>query len=333
MLFGYTSAALAGFLLTAVPNWTGRLPVSGLPLLGLVLLWLLGRLAMAVPDAIGVVAAAALEACFIPALAVLAGREIIAGRNWKNLKIFAALLALSAANIAFHVSVLVAGEAIAVSRLTVGIYVTLIAIVGGRITPSFTRNWLNKEGSPVLPKPFGRFDVIAIATLVPAFLAWVLLGAGPLAAGLAFIAAGLQAGRLWRWMGWRTTEEPLLLILHLAYAFVPLGLICVGLSELGLLSGASALHVFTVGAIGGMTFAVMTRASLGHTGRRLAASLNISVAYLALILAAVVRPFAEALPEHYHLVLGLSGAAWLTAFALFLAEYAPMLVSPRAARG
>jgi uncharacterized protein involved in response to NO len=105
------------------------------------------------------------------------------------------------------------------------------------------------------------------------------------------------------------------------------------MAELGLISGASALHVLTVGAVGGMTFAVMTRASLGHTGRRLTASLNISVAYLALILAAVVRPFAEAIPTHYHLVLGFSGAAWLTAFALFLAEYAPMLLSPRLPRG
>jgi uncharacterized protein involved in response to NO len=331
MLFGYTGAALAGFLLTAIPNWTGRLPVSGAPLLALVLLWLAGRVAMASPDTIGLITAAAIDASFVPVLTTIAGREILAGRNWKNLKVLAVLVALSGAGIAFHIMVALNGEASAVSRLTVGIFTVLIVIVGGRIIPSFTRNWLAKESSPVLPRPFSGFDQVSIAMLIPALLAWVFLG-GPIAAALCFIASGLHLIRLMRWAGWRTAEEPLLLVLHIAYGFVPLGLFCVGLAELDLVADPSALHVLTVGAIGVMTFAVMTRASLGHAGRRLTASLGTSIAYLALILSAVIRPFAELAVSHYHLLLSLAGVAWLTAFALFLAEYTPTLIGPGLSR-
>ena len=326
MLFGYASAALAGFMLTAIPNWTGRLPVSGYQLLAIVCLWLAGRAAMAVPDLLGLLPSAIIDGAFLLAMAVIAGREIVAGKNWKNLKILAGLSALTIANAMFHASVLVEGSAAEASRATVGVYVTLIAVVGGRIVPSFTRNWLVKAGSPRLPQPFSRFDVMAILALVVACIAWVAAAQTVAAAILAFIAAALQAVRLWRWVGWRTAAEPLLLVLHIGYGFIPLGLLCVGLSELGILSPPSALHVLTVGAIGVMTFAIMTRASLGHTGRPLTGSTNISVAYAALILAAIVRPFAEVFPEAYHLLLAIAGVAWIVAFGLFLAEYGPILL-------
>jgi uncharacterized protein involved in response to NO len=326
MLFGYASAALAGFLLTAVPNWTGRLPVSGPPLLGTVLLWLTGRATMAVPDLLGTVPSIVLESCFLPVMAAIAAREILAGKNWRNLKILGGLGALSVANAAFHLSVLSSGEALAASRATVGIYATLIAVVGGRIIPSFTRNWLVKAGSTQLPRPYSQFDTVAIVVLAAACLAWVIADGHIVSALLALTACVLHGIRLWRWQSWRTLDEPLLLVMHVGYAFVPLGLLCVGLSELGVLSPPSALHVLTVGAIGIMTFAVMTRASLGHTGRPLTASLNISLAYLALAVAATVRPFAELIPDSYHLLIEIAGTAWMVAFAMFLIEYGPMLL-------
>jgi uncharacterized protein involved in response to NO len=332
MLFGYTSAALAGFMLTAIPNWTGRLPVSGRPLLALVTLWLAGRVAMAAPDVIGLTWAAGIDALFMPSLAAIAAREIIAGKNWKNLKILAGLLGLSIANAAFHYSVLTQGEALGASRLTIGVYVMLIALVGGRIVPSFTRNYLAKAQAAKLPKPFSTYDIVAIAALVPAFLAWVFAGDGIISAVLAFGACLLQSYRLARWQGWRTIDEPLLAVMHVAYSFIPIGLLCIGLSELGLLSAPSALHVLTVGAVGTMTLAVMTRASLGHTGRRLTASTTISLAYLSLILSAAIRPFAEVIPEHYHLLLELAAGGWLIAFALFLIEYGPILLRKNAAK-
>ncbi len=327
MLFGYTSAALAGFMLTAIPNWTGRLPVSGPQLLGLVLLWLAGRVAMALPGLLGVPGSAVVDSLFLPVLAVVAGIEIFAGKNWKNLKILAGLTALSLANIGFHLSVVLGGTAMEASRAGVAIYIMLIVVVGGRIVPSFTRNWLVKAGASRLPAPFGRFDVAAIAWLLLALVLWVALPASPLTALAALVAAGLHGGRLFRWRGWAVVEEPLLLALHVGYLFVPLGMLAVALSAQGWIAGASALHVLTVGAIGLMTLAVMTRASLGHTGRPLKATLVTSLAYLALALSAVLRPFAELLQSQYHLLLELSGACWLIAFGLFVVEFAPILLT------
>ena len=333
MLFGYTSGVLAGYMLTAIPNWTGRLPVSGLPLLGLVAVWLVGRLVMAAPGAIGLPMSMLAEACFLPLMAVIAGVEIVAGKNWKNLKILAGLSALSLANIAFHLSVAYNGAALEASRAGVAIYVMLIAVVGGRIVPSFTRNWLAKAGSPRLPAPFGRFDVVAMVWLLLTLALWVVFPDTVVMAAAAMGAALLHAIRLARWHGRRTVDEPLLLALHVGYAFIPLGMLSVALASLGLIANASALHVLTVGAIGGMTFAVMTRASLGHTGQALTASRCTSIAYLALALSAVLRPFAELIPSQYHLLLSLSGGFWLIAFGLFVLEFGPMLVSPRLKAG
>lgn len=332
MLFGYTSAALAGFMLTAIPNWTGRLPVSGTPLLGLLAVWGAGRLLMLSPVA-GTAVSMLVDAAFLPLLAVIAAREIIAGKNWKNLKILAGLVALSLVNIAFHWSVTATGSGSDVARAAVAVYVMLIVIVGGRIVPSFTRNWLVKTGSAVVPAPFSTFDKLAIGALFAALLVWSLEPEGYLTVALAAAAAGLHGARLLRWHGWKTVDEPLLLALHIGYAFVPLGMLTVALAAAGWLSGPSALHVLTVGAIGGMTFAVMTRTSLGHTGRALAASPMTSLAYLAMMLAAIIRPFAELIPSEYHLVLAASGICWMGAFALFLLEYGPVLLGARVRTG
>lgn len=331
MLFGYASAALAGYMLTAIPNWTGRLPVSGMPLLALLTVWLLGRIGMAFPGVFSPPLWMFIDACFLPLMAIVAGIEIVAGRNWKNLKILSALSALALANIAFHVSIALTGSAAEAGRLGAGIYVMLIGIVGGRIVPSFTRNWLVKAGARQLPAPFNRLDIAALCALLPALLLWVAFPVSQLTAAFALLAAAVNVVRLARWRGWSTTEEPLLLILHVGYAFVPLGLVAVALSAMGWIAMASALHVLTVGAIGVMTLAVMTRASLGHTGRPLTASTSTGIAYLALVLAAVLRPFAELIPAQYHLLLSLGALGWLAAFGIFVAEYGPMLLSPRQA--
>lgn len=329
LLFGYVTAALAGFLLTAVPNWTGRLPVSGLPLLGLFAVWLAGRVVMAAPDVVGPVASASVDALFLPLVGAIAAREVIAGRNWKNLKLLIGLGALSLANIGFHVAVASGGDIAAVCRATVSIYVMLISVIGGRMVPSFTRNFLVKAGSAALPKPFGRYDVWALVGLGLALAAWTLAPETVPTAVFAGGAALLHLGRLLRWQGWQTLEEPLLAMLHAGYAFISIGLMAVAAAAMGWIGAPSALHVLTVGAIGGMTLAVMTRASLGHTGRANVASPLTAVSYLALLVAAVVRPFAELLPAHYHTLLLIGGSAWLLAFGLFVAEYGPMLLRSR----
>ena len=326
MLFGYGAAALAGFLLTAVPNWTGRLPVSGRPLLLLVLLWLAGRLVMLQPDLLGVWPAALIDAAFLLALAAIVAREIVAGSNWKNLKVLVGVTLLASLNLWCHLAVLTGLDTQLPLRLATGVYVLLVAIVGGRIIPSFTRNYLSRRGEKRLPAPFGRFDIAAIIALGLALAAWTIPSDWPPIALLALAAAALNAIRFWRWRGLRTLEEPLVLVLHLAYAFVPLGLVAMALAALGIIAIASALHVLTVGVIGLMTLAVMSRATRGHTGRPLVASPTTTISYLLLLLAAVLRPFAELIGTHYHTLLMLGGTAWLLAFALFVVEHAPMLL-------
>ena len=161
-----------------------------------------------------------------------------------------------------------------------------------------------------------------------ALAAWALVPDGIVTACIALTAAVAQGARLSRWRGWETIEEPLLVVLHIAYAFLPLGLVGVAMSAMGWLSAPSVLHVMTVGAIGNMTLAVMTRASRAHTGRPPRASTTTALIYFAILVAAIIRPFAEVLPEYYHLILGISGVCWILAYSGFVAEYAPMLLTP-----
>ncbi len=329
MLFGYTSAALAGFMLTAIPNWTGRLPVSGTPLLVLASVWLAGRLAMLMPDLIGTAPAAVIDALFFPLLGLIAAREIGAGQNWKNAHVVIALTVLTAANIWYHVSVITGGDTSPAYRLAIFVWIMLIALIGGRLGVSFTRNWLARSGETKLPASFGTFDKLAMLAALLALVSWIGFPDVIATGVLMLVAAALHIIRLWRWRGWRAWREPLVLVLHIAYAFIPLGLAALGAASFGLIAQVSALHLLTVGAIGNMTLAVMTRASRGHTGRPLKASRMTALAYACLVLAALVRPLVDLLPDLYVPVLSASASLWLAGFSFFLIEYAPMLITPR----
>lgn len=334
MLFGFTPAILAGFLLTAVPNWTGRLPVSGPPLMVLVAIWAAGRLAMLSPALIGVTAAVAIDALFLPSLLFICAREVIAGRKWGDLKVVGGLLALSIANLLFHLAVLQGDHSGAANRLAISAYVMLIIIIGGRIIPSFTRNWLNKFGHKNFPVPYNRFDVIAIFAGLAALCAWVLRPDHPATAVLATVAGLLHAIRLYRWRGWMTWPEKLLIILHVGYSFVALGLFAIALGALGIIDDVSVLHLLSVGAVASMMIAVMSRVSRGHTGRPLTASPLSTWSYAAILFAAVARPLANVLPQFYDLLITAAGLLWILAFALFCYECGPMLLRERrVARG
>lgn len=329
MLFGYATAVLTGFLLTTIPNWTGRLPVSGPPLLGIALLWLAGRLTMTAPDVLGVIPSAVIESAFLPAILLIALREIISGKNWRNLKVIAGLGALAGINIASHIAIALAADPAPFFRAAIGVYVCLIALVGGRIVPSFTRNWLVKAGARNLPTPFDRYDATSLIVLVVTMTCWTIVPASLLSAGLAALAAVLHAVRLARWRGFTSVREPMVLVLHVGYAFIPAGLAAVSLASLGWISVISTLHLFTVGAIGNMTLAVMTRATMGHTGRPIRATKVTVMAFAAILIAAAIRPLAELQPDSYYLVLGISGGAWIVAFTLFCFQYGPMLLGPK----
>jgi uncharacterized protein involved in response to NO len=324
MLFGYATAALCGFILTAVPNWTGRLPVSGAALLALVLLWLAGRILLVLPVTAGSPLGAIADSLFLPVLAFVIAREVVAGRNWQNLRIAGVIAALAGLNIGFHIGVAAGWDITVLLRGGVALFVLLVCIVGGRIIPSFTRNYLAKRAGERLPRPMGTTDHVAIVAALAAGIAWAMAPEGAATSALCLGAGVANAVRLGRWRGARTAGEPLLLVLHVAYGFIPLGFLVVAAAAMGVLSQASALHVLTVGVIGLTTLAVMTRATRGHTGRPLTASRATTAAYCCLFGAAVLRPFAELVPDLYQPLLGVSGTLWIAAFALYVAEHAPM---------
>ncbi|WP_117195177.1 NnrS family protein [Rhizobium terrae] len=329
MLFGYASAVLAGFLLTAVPNWTGRLPVSGWPLVFLFTVWVLGRLALLAADHIGNTAAILADSAFLPLLLFICVREVVAGRKWKDLKVIGGLMALSVANILYHLAVMGGQHPSLGIKLALSAYAVMILVVGGRIIPSFTRNWINKTGRTDFPASYDRFDTAAILLGVAALAAWVILDDGALVAGTAGLAAAMHGARLTRWRGWTTTAEMLVTILHIAYLFVPLGFLAIALTALGLFGETSTIHVLSVGTVTTMMLAVMTRASRGHTGRVLTASPATVASYAAIVACALLRPSAGILPEFTDVIYSLSAMVWLTAFGLFLAEYGPMLMRVR----
>lgn len=332
LLFGFVPAVMAGFLLTAVPNWTGRLPVVGRPLVLLFGLWLAGRVAMALSAGLHPAVTAALTLAFPLLLAATIAREILAGRNWRNLKVLGALAVLAAAQALFHAEVERHGAPVHGDRLAVAAILMLIMIVGGRIVPSFTTNWLKRENPGRQPAVFGRFDIIAMVVAGVALAAWAAEPAMPALVAVLLVAAGLlQAARLARWAGHRTLAEPLVAVLHVAYAFVPLGFLVTGAA---LWTGHAALrpaglHAWTTGAIGLMILAVMTRATRGHSGQALTAPPATVALYEAVFAAALLRMAAALLPAHAAPLLAGAGLAWVAGFGGFALAYSAMLFRPR----
>ena len=278
-------------------------------------------------------AAAGLDLAFLTALVAVVGREILAGRNWRNLPVLAALTGLLAANALVQIEA-VGGPATAAlgTRLGLAVVVALIALIGGRVVPSFTRNWLRKRERQAMPAPFGRGDRVALAVLLAALVAWVAAPTSPVA-GMLLVAAGAgKAWRLARWRGLHTGADALVWSLHAGFAWLPVGLVLLGLAVLWPGVPASAgLHALTVGAMGAMTLAVMTRATLGHLGRPLSADRATAAIYLGVAAAAVLRvaaALAAATNAYVGLLLG-SGALWVAAFGLFSLHYGRLLVRRR----
>jgi uncharacterized protein involved in response to NO len=330
-LFGYIAAVMTGFLLTAIPNWTGRFPLQGRPLLALLILWLAGRAAMLATDKIGTAAAAIIDCAYLVTLTAVITREIVAGGNWRNLRVGVLVALTAVANIVFQAEVLIYAGPNYGLRLSVAAIVALIMVVGGRITPSFTNNWLTRQGSEKRPAPLGRFDIGSIALAALALIAWIAAPDWYGTAALLLLMAIAQAARLSRWAGARTWREPILFVLHVGYAFVPLGAFMLSLSILwpAIVPISGALHAWTTGAMGTMTLAIMTRATLGHTGREMASTLATIVIYGAMLVAALSRITAPLLPAIYYQVLLVAGVAWLLAFGIFLLVYGPMLLGAK----
>lgn len=336
-LFGYISAVIAGFLFTAVPNWTGRLPIVGWPLATLWSVWLAGRIAVAFSALLPPLLVAIVDLAFLVAFAMTIGREIVRGRNWRNLVVLVMLSVLAIGNAVFHLEAASGGFAAEGYGLRIGLGagILMISVIGGRIVPSFTRNWLVRRGPGRLPvPPTQRLDQIAVGAMVLAVLLWVSLPGAALTGGVLMLVGLLHLVRLARWAGERTAAEPLVLVLHVGYLFVPLGALALGLAILmpEAIAPAAVQHLWMAGALGLMTLAVMTRATLGHTGQPLTAGLAISSVYVAVVVAVLARLAAGIWPGQSTLLYMIAGTAWIGAFGGYVLIFGPRLLTVPAAR-
>ena len=333
MIFGYLAAVIAGFLTTAVPNWTGRLPVSGWPLMGLTSIWIAGRVAMFESARLGRPLAAAIDCSFLIVFCVGVAVEVVAGRNWRNGKVIALVGLLAIANLAFHWEDASSGFAEFSQRGALALVVMLILLVGGRVTPSFTNNWLARAGSPKRPAPFGRFDGIVMGLSGLALAAWVVAPTQT-ASGILALAAGLgNLGRLARWRGWLARRDWLVFVLHAGFGLAAAGFLFAGASAFLPIPYSASVHVWTVGAAGLMTLAMMTRATLGHSGQALIASPAAKAAYLLLAAALLLRVGMPFYPRFGAPLLHAAACAWVLSFAAFLWGFGSLLTRGVRLRG
>lgn len=329
MVFGFAVAVIAGFLLTAVGNWTKRETLVGAPLLGLCGLWLAGRAAITFAEFLPWGFPAALDLAFLPLLIVVLARPLVASKNWQNLVMVAILIALFAANLSIHL------DALGIlpewrrrgSLVAVDIVVLVVLVIAGRVFPLFTRNATGVESIRSFPV-LDRLTVLAMAVLVALDAALPHPALSAIAAG---VTGALAAARTVHWGARHAGKAPLLWILHVGYAWIPLGLLLRAASACsGAVPPSIATHALTVGAIGTLTVGIMARVALGHSGRALEASTSSVAAFVLVTLAAVVRVLDPLLaPAHYRASLFVSAALWSGAFASFLIAYARILVSPR----
>ena len=333
MLFGFAAAAIGGFLLTASANWAGRPPIQGAPLVLISLAWFAGRLVMMFSGLLNPAWVAAVDLLYLGLLIVMIGNTLIRARNRRNYKIIAVLIVLFCLNGLYHFSSLggpvSAHTAIRIALVMVSV---MIAIIGGRIVPAFTTNWLRQQGrldqtgKPQSPR---MMDELAIGFSLVLAVCWGFFPEQVFTGWIAMIAGLLHGLRMSGWKGWATTAEPLMLTLHVAYGWLALALVALGVAIcFDGLPQSAAIHGLTVGAIGTMILSVAVRVSLGHTGRPLRATKRISWMFVLVTVAAVVRIFAPVSDYYLELIL-VSGLLWVAAFVLFMVEFIPVYLSPR----
>jgi uncharacterized protein involved in response to NO len=321
MLFGFVCAAIAGFLLTAIPNWTGRRGYAGGPLMLMSGLWLLGRLVVGSSAFWPFALVATVDMAFLAVLTAFAAWPLF--REWnRNTPLPLVLLMLWICNAIFHLAMLRGDLVLAREVLLAGLNFALIlvTVIGGRITPAFTVTALRNRGVERLPRSASGLTYVTVTLMIAVAAVDVVRPGEVLAGWLALLAAIAHGARLAQWQGLSTLREPIVWILHLAYAWLPFGL---AMKALFLLTGNAAgtfwLHALTVGAISTMILGVMTRVSLGHTGRPLRVDPLITGAYLLVSIAALVRIFGVWVPGiYYPAVIVISDSFWVAAFSIFL---------------
>lgn len=329
MIFGYTVAVIAGFLLTAVGNWTGQKMPKNTLLIALVVLWCLGRVLPFFQTFVPVWLIAGVDIGFLPCVGVVIGRAIIKSKNKRNLFFVPIFFLFTIANVLMHLDVQadygdlgIIGE-----RMAMGIVVLIVGIIGGRVIPFFTQAGLpgfKAKMSDVVNKA----SIVAVAMFA---VLYAFLGQQSMVVGVvAVVTAGIHAVKLKGWYTSRIWGEPLLWVLHLSYVWFIVGLVLLGVESFMPLLGKPGLHALTVGLIGGITLGMMSRVSLGHTGRALKIVASIKLTFVLINIAALIRVFVPLVsPDFYHLAVGTSGILWCITFVLFLMAYIPVLIYPR----
>ncbi len=329
MISGFAGGAIAGFLLTAVATWTGRSPVAGAPLIALCTIWIMARVGAWLPGTAGLELWTWASLLFWAGLCLLVSRTLIGVRNTRNYKVLALLAAFLTAE-AYFFSALGEPESLHRGlRIELCLVIGMILLIGGRIIPSFTQNWLRVNRPALTPHlpAFDRLDAMAVGVtglFAPAFVLWP---SSSWSGAIGLAASALQFIRLARWRGGLTRSEPLLWVLHVGYCWIPIGLALLGASMLlghaGLWDGG--LHALGYGAIGTLILGVAARVALGHTGRSLRASPSMTAAFAMIILGTLFRLLAPLAG----LLMGLSIILWVAAYLLFLVHYLPILLAPR----
>jgi len=334
MVFGFAAAVIAGFLLTAVRNWTGRETATGGSLVALVVLWAAGRVAITFGSALPAALVAVVDVAFLPALAVTIAVPIVKSDNRRNRVMIVVVTTLAVANALVHLGALgiLPGWELRATRAAVHVVVLLAALIAGRVIPMFTRNATSPEGVVSVP----ALDVAAAVSIAAYVVADFATPGSFLVPAFALVAAVLILARAARWGLGRSLRNPLLWILHFGHAWIAAGLaLRVASAVTTTVPASAATHALTVGAIGSLCLGMMARVSLGHTGRPLTVRAPMTLAFATLTLAAVVRVLGPWLVTsmlgglHYGTLLVVSGVAWAVAFGIFFAVYMPVLVAPR----
>lgn len=331
LYFGFLPAVITGFLFTAVPNWTGRMPIRGWPLLLLLLVWFAGRVTISFSAGLDWRIVMLVDVSFLALIAAVIATEIIAGKNWRNLKVLMPVILLIGANVAFHMEANFDGVSDYSRRAAATAVITLIMIIGGRVIPSFTRNWLSRENPGRLPAPFSRFDAAAIGIGFAAMTSWVIVPDAK-ATGIAMaVASAVHFIRLARWAGDRTLKDGLVFILHVSYFYVPLGfaLLAAAVFFSDTVPQLAGIHALGVGAVGGMTLSVMVRATLGHTGQALQAGTATKLLFVAVNFAACARIVAGADLGPQDMLIHVAGLCWMIAFIGFGILFSRALLLPQ----
>jgi uncharacterized protein involved in response to NO len=332
MLVGFAMATIAGFILTAVATWSDRPPVNGLSLTMLILAWVAGRIAMLLAGLLPAWLVAAFDMAFPLLLCFFTAREIIRAGNRRNYPIVGITALLAILNLVYHLGtlqLLPGADRVAVF-LMIHTILLLITVIGGRVIPNFTANWLRARGASRLPVNNVPVDRLTIFLTLAVGIGASTVPTSPVTGILALAAAVLHVVRLSRWRGLATTDEPLMFVLHIAYSWLPIGYALMGCVVFGwVFAPTTALHALTMGAIGGMILAMTTRVPLGHTGRPLTASRLTVVAYLMLTLAVLVRVLGPLISADYLATVEWSAAAWVFAFVIFVWVYWPVLTRAR----